>query len=65
MAEFDPIRDVRFRGRELTDLTNAELLEALVFALKQVNALTPKPWDVGAYPWNAAPRQMTPDRQSN
>ena len=38
-ANFDPIRDVRFRGKALPDLTHAEMLEALTQALRQVRHL--------------------------
>lgn len=37
--DFDPMRDVRFRGKALRDLTHREALDALVQALAQVKYL--------------------------
>lgn len=37
--DFDPMRDVRFRGKALSDLTHRETLDALVQALAQVRYL--------------------------
>ena len=39
LLDFDPMRDVRFRGKALSELTHRETLDALVQALAQVRYL--------------------------
>jgi hypothetical protein len=38
-TEFDPIQQVRFRGKALPDLSREEMLEALVQSLREVYTL--------------------------
>lgn len=37
--DFDPIKEVKFRGKNINDMDRRELIEALCQALREVHAL--------------------------
>ena len=54
MSDFEPIRDVLFRGKPLPALTPQEMLDALSMALKRVRYLETIAFDQRHQYWNDA-----------